>query len=513
MKRPILLLSFFILSFTAPAQDKVVGKVLELGRSDNHTMEHLDMLVNRIGGRPIGSHNLEDAEKWAADCFRSWGMDVIVQEVGQINVGFSRGPWFGRMLGGDGMNLHFVTPTYTAGTRGVQKGRVLLEPRNRAEFERIKGVLKGSWVLIGGESDGFALDWSEKGDSLRAVAIEKNEKIDAENREARIWNREHPKELKPLKKYETVPALFYREMVEAGVLGFIQSASVPLQAHYDRLNCHKLTMENLPVACDIKLDRNQYEIIERMVRERRDFELEFDIRNHFFNGPVKYHNVIGVIKGSKYPDEYVIMGGHLDSYDVSSGAVDDGQGSCVTMEAARLLAASGAKPKRTMMFCLWTGEEYGLYGSKFFVESGLVPMEKVSNYFNRDGGPLCATSVTVPPAMEEDFRKASAPVAAYNPDFPFEVKVRQGEAPARPDRAWGSDHAYFAMNGVPVIHLAETDAKGYDFNYREIWHTERDDFNRLIPEYLEHSAVVKAVISYNIANLPHLLSREGLYKD
>ena len=75
---------------------------------------------------------------------------------------------------------------------------------------------------------------------------------------------------------------------------------------------------------------------------------------------MKYHNILGVIKGTKYPDEYVMMGGHLDAYDIATGSTDDGQGVCVTMEAARLLAAAGAKPKRSIMFCIWTGEEYGL---------------------------------------------------------------------------------------------------------------------------------------------------------
>lgn len=479
-----------VLALPAMAQDKVVSKVLELGKSDNRTMQHDDFLANRIGGRPIGSHNLQDAEAWAAECFRSWGLDVIVQEVGQINVGFSRGPWSGRMIGGQEMNLHFVTPSYTAGTKGPQKGRVLVEPQSQQEFNSMKSALKGAWVLVGGNSNGFPFDWSAAADaqrdSLKAV---------------------------PAKERGEVPGLYYREMVDAGVLGFIQAADLPMQAHYDRKGCYNLTMENLPTVCEIKLDRSQYDVIKKMVRERRDFQLEFNIRNNFFKGPVKYHNIIGVMKGSKYPDEYVLMGGHLDSYDVATGAVDDGNGVSVAMEAARLLAQSGAKPKRTMMFCLWTGEEYGLLGSKFFVESKTVPLDKISNYFNRDGGPLAAAGVVVPEAMYDDFVKACEPILNYTADIPFTVSKRQGEARPRPTTAGGSDHAYFAMNGVPTISFMERDVKGYNFNYREIWHTESDNYDKVYPDYMEHSAVVTAVVAYGIANLPHPLSREGLYKD
>jgi hypothetical protein len=110
-------------------------------------------------------------------------------------------------------------------------------------------------------------------------------------------------------------------MADAGILGIIQSAPVPIQALYDRKNVDSMSFENLPSIPDIKLDENQYTIIERMVKERQRFELEFDIRNHFRMGPVKYYNVIGIIPGTKYPDEYVIMGGHLDSYDVATGGV------------------------------------------------------------------------------------------------------------------------------------------------------------------------------------------------
>jgi Zn-dependent M28 family amino/carboxypeptidase len=192
--------------------------------------------------------------------------------------------------------------------------------------------------------------------------------------------------------------------------------------------------------------------------------------------------------------------------------VDDGNGVSVTMEAARLLAACGARPKRTLLFCIWTGEEFGLLGSKFFVENKTVPMEAISNYFNRDGGPTMATGVSVPAAMYDDFVKVCKPLEEYS-DVPFKVEKREGPAGPRPKQAGGSDHSYFAMNGVPTISFRETDPRGWNFDYREIWHTESDVYNKLIPEYMEHSAVVTAVTMYGLANLDHLLSRDGLYKE
>ena len=513
MKRILSFALAVLLAVSALAQDKVVKKIIETGTTDNKTMEHADFLANRIGGRIVGSAALTEAEAWVKEQFESWGLEVMVQEAGEINVGFNRGPWFGRMLSEDGMTLHFGTPSYTSGTRGKQAGHVVMEPKTRTQFNRMKGLLKGAWVLLETESNGMAIDWSEKANARRAELIAKNEEIDKQNADIRRYNADHrdnPKEMLP---YETGTALFYKEMVEAGVLGFIRPAPVPLRVMYDRANCYDITMENLPTVCDIILDEAQYKVIREKVRRKDIFQLEFDIRNHFYRGPVKYHNIIGILRGSKYPKEYVMAGGHLDSYDTAGGAVDDGNGASVTMEAARLIATSGAKPKRTILFCIWTAEEFGLLGSKFFVENKTVPLEKISNYINRDGGPLCATSVTVPPAMYDDYVKVCEPIVNLNPEFPFTVNKREGPAQPRPTRAGGSDHAYFTMNGVPALSFRETDPKGYGFEYGEIWHTERDIYNKLIPEYMEHSAVVTAVVLYGLSNLDHLLSREGLYSD
>ena len=512
MKRFFLSILVLAMAFTAVrAEDKVVRKVLELGKTDNRVMEHVDILANVIGGRPVGSHNLEDAERWAIETFKAMGLEVMVQEVGEAPIGFSRGPWSGKMLAADGMTLHFGTPSYTAGTKGSQRGIAVLEPKSTREFERMKGKLKGAWVLLESRSTGSPINWSAEADSARAVKIAANDSIEQLNMEIRRYNYTHQdkKELHKLKKDD---ALFYRQMVEAGVAGFIQASDLPITCLSDRRNYKKLTWETLPRVCDIKLDEHQFALIKQKLLEFQEVILEFDIRNHFFLGPVKYHNVIGVLKGSKYPKEYVMMGGHLDSYDIATGAVDCGNGSAVAIEAARLLTAAGAKPKRTMLFCLWTGEEYGLLGSSYFVDNKTVPIDKISNYFNRDGGPTASTSITVPPAMYDDFVKACEPLKDYNPDLPFEVIKREGEPQPRPTRAGGSDHAYFAMNGIPAISFRERDVFGYDFIYRDIWHTEDDLYDKLIPAYMEHSAVVQAVTAYGLANLDHLLSREGLYK-
>ena len=205
------------------------------------------------------------------------------------------------------------------------------------------------------------------------------------------------------------------------------------------------------------------------------------------------------------------MGGHLDAFDVATGGVDCGSGTTPAMEAARLIMEAGGKPKRTIIVGLWAGEEFGLLGSKAWVLDNKDKHEKIVNYFNRDGGPTVANSLRVPKTWMEDMKKICAPLNSINPDFPFTLSERPPSR--RTTRGGGSDHAYFAMNGVPTISFGTGDPKGYDFSYGEIWHTERDLYNKSIPEYQEHTAVVTAVVVYGIANLDHQLTRDGYFID
>jgi hypothetical protein len=533
-----LIISLLTTNFSQAQSDSIVTKIIEIGKTDNQTMDHLDVLCNRIGGRPIGSSAYESATIWAAGKFMEWGMEVVLDEVGELPVGFNRGPWFGRMLSDEGMILHFATPSYTAGTKGVQRGHVLKEPRTQAEFDRMKGQLKGAWVLILGENDGWPIDISARADSIRDSIKVANAATELENNKIRKENRENKdkatggngdkgtrgkgdkvtggkgdkeiveKELLPLNE---MPALFYKEMREAGILGIIQSSKTPIRVMYDRKNIMDMTFENLPEVPDIKLDEHQYAIIKQMTEERRYFLLEFDIRNHFRPGPIPYHNVIGIIRGTEFPDEYVIQGGHLDSYDVATGGVDDGSGATPSMEAARLIMAAGGKPKRTILTILWAGEEFGLLGSQSWVDRNSDLLPKISNMFNRDGGPTVITGITVPAAMRGDFDQICAPINDINPDFPFKIESR--EPSEKPQKAWGTDSGPFAVAGVPTLHFNTGDPKGHDFNYYEIWHTERDLYNKSIKEYQDHVSIVTAIVVYGVANLDHLLSRDGYWKE
>ena len=155
--RSLLLLGTTLLfHFTASAQGDAVKRIIAEGQQNNRVMEHLDVLTNRFGGRPIGSDAYENAAAWMLDQYKQWGIEAHLEEAGELPVGFNRGGWWGRLIGSSKeMTLHFVTPSYTSGTKGIQRGHVLIEPKTEEEFLRMKHQLKGAWVLVSGQnSDG-----------------------------------------------------------------------------------------------------------------------------------------------------------------------------------------------------------------------------------------------------------------------------------------------------------------------------------------------------------------------
>ncbi|MBO4944598.1 MAG: M20/M25/M40 family metallo-hydrolase [Muribaculaceae bacterium] len=493
-------------------EDDIVAKIIEEGTSNNRVMYYLDVLTNRFGGRPIGSDAYDNAGDWLIYEFNKMGIKAHKEEAGQVPVGFNRGPWSGRLNAGeDGMTLHFATPSYTSGTHGVERGHVVREPRTEREFQRMKHRLNGAWVLLSGKSQGWPINRTAKGDSIREAVKKENQAIAQKNDSLmkRNWEMGEHNEMLP---YKNEPGLFYKEMRDAGALGYIRSASLPIRALYDRpmINEGTITFDSLSWQPDILLDEKQFAVIEQMVKDRRDIELEFDIRNHFKLGPVKYHNIVAEIPGTEYPDEYVLVTGHLDSYDVASGAVDCGTGIGPMMEAARLLAKSGAKPKRTIRFVAFAGEEFGLLGAKAYCERHKDELSKISMVLNRDGGPLPPVSVNIPESMKGDFEQVGALIRQIDAEYPFEVNV----VPPRvqPTTGGSTDATVFEIYGVPAQGFRDRDTKGYDFQYGEIWHTENDYYNKEIPEYQQYAAKCIALGALGVANLDHQLSREGMFK-
>src|SRR5262249_32975496 len=172
--------------------------------------------------------------------------------------------------------------------------------------------------------------------------------------------------------------------------------------------------------------------------------IELEVNNKFIDGPVTVYNTVGEIRGSEKPDEYVVVGAHLDSWDLGQGTTDNGPGWCVVLEAARILAKSNVKPKRTIRFILFTGEEEGLYGSKAYVDKHKDEMARTSLAIVHDTGTGRVQSIntTGVEAIKTIFERELMP--SLKP-LGVSVSMRGGFG------GGGSDHASFHQSGVPGI--------------------------------------------------------------
>ena len=270
----------------------------------------------------------------------------------------------------------------------------------------------------------------------------------------------------------------------------------------------ELTPDKLPQELEVIVSEADYDYINSKIADGADLQLEFDMQNTLTPGPIPVYDTIAEIRGTEKPDEVVIVSAHLDSWNGpgSQGATDNGTGSSVTLEAARILATAGAKPKRTIRFILWTGEEQGLLGSRAYVESlSDEEKSKIVCCLVDDGGTNYEGGIHGIASQRDYLAAATAPINGRVWDDVdgkyLNVNVQIGE---KMPQGGGSDHASFNAIGIPGYFWDEVGRAEYGFG----WHTQHDRIDLAIPNYLRQSATNAAIVAYNLACAPEMLPRE-----
>lgn len=431
-----------------------LDRLVTSGRGANRVMNHLEDLTETFGARLTGSTSYRLASEWAVRKFKEFGIaNARLEEAGTVPVGFDRGKrQVAKIVAPFERVIEFTTDAWTPGTEGPIRGPVVLAPATADELEKAKAGLKGAWVML------------EPGTGGRG---------------------------------RTAPGT--DALYGAGILGVIAPVSGELITTGGRFA--GLTWENLPRNRRIKIKKSDAEAIKAELAKGRTVEMLFDIQNTFVKGPIAFHNVVADIPGSELPDEFVIVGAHFDSWDGpgSVGANDNGTGSSAVLEAARLLVASGVRPKRTIRFILFAAEEQGLIGSRAYVEKHKDEWSKISAVFvddggtNYHGGHQCLASQAA----------LLQPIADYMtrafPSMPQKLQIL-----AATPRGGSSDHAAFTAQGIPGFYTIEAGRA----DYAHIWHTQNDRVEFTVPEYMVQAATDFAVTAYSIANADRLMPRK-----
>lgn len=452
-----------------------IERIIDEGQNRNQVMDHLRYLTQEIGPRLTGSTRVKMANDWQASLFRSWGLkNVELREWGTVPVGFDRGPSYGRMLIPVDREFEFTWPAWMPGTNGPVKGSVYPMPSTQEEYDAIASTLKGAWLLRPARV---------RADGPRAGVVDASGAGSG-----------------------AAPVDWLAKCRAAGIAGVIAVERRYDAAHKGEIvhtggNYREVDLDSLPTWTDVIVRRSDYDAINSRIADGEEVIVEFDCQATFNPGPISCYNVIAEIPGTQWPDEVVIVSGHTDSWDGpgSQGAVDNGTGTCVTLEAARILMASGAKPKRTIRFILWTGEEQGLLGSRAYVESlSEEERAKISAVFVDDGGTNFEGGLQCVESMAPMLAQATVPIGAAFPDMPVKININ----PSMP-RGGGSDHASFNAIGIPGFFWDEIGRADYMYAH----HTQYDRLDLAIPEYLVQSSTCAAVTAFNVANAPTLLPR------
>jgi Zn-dependent M28 family amino/carboxypeptidase len=246
-----------------------------------------------------------------------------------------------------------------------------------------------------------------------------------------------------------------------------------------------------------------------LVKAGQKVEMEADIKTQFFTDDLQGYDVVAEIPGTdkKLKDQIVMIGGHLDSWHAATGATDNAAGSAVMLEAVRILKAIGFKPKRTIRIALWSSEEQGLFGSRYYVLNHfgdpktmqLKPEQaKVSAYYNLDNGTGKIRGIY----LQGD----SLAEAVFKPWFePFKDL---GAGTITISNTGGTDHLSFAAVGIPGFQFIQDPM---DYGTRT-HHSNQDTYDRLSEDDLKQAATIIASFVYNTAQRAEMIPRAELPK-
>ncbi len=469
------------LSATAEANHGIMAEI----KDHNEIMPNLEYLSDMIGARLTGTDNLTTASHWTEERFKAYGLENVHLEPWSIAHAWERGTARGRIVSPAEHFLTIASLGWSPRTPGIVHGTVFYVKAQKVEdLEPYRGKLKGA-IVITSEPRPMPPPYEAPENPLLVPL-----------REPYILrppsNAPNPP---PQPAYN--PALArarYKFFKEEGVLAVLQdSGKEDALLNMTGIGGRNYDIGALPAAF---ITSENYQLIWRLLK-RGPVEVEVEIKNSFTDKPVEVYNTVAEIRGSEKPEEVVILGAHLDSWDLGTGSTDNGTGSMVVLETARALEKLGLKPKRTIRFILFTGEEQGLCGSRAYVAAHKDELPKISGALIHDTGTGRVLSIGLM-GNYQDREIMDQVVAPLREIGLLELSLRSMS---------GSDHASFNEAGVPGFFGIQDPV-----DYNRTHHSQSDTFDRAHGDDLVQGAQVLAVCAYNLAQLPDLLPRAPVTK-
>lgn len=510
--------SLALLAAPAAAQqvDRVqTNRIIDQGLNHSQVMETAAHLTDRIGGRMTNSPQMRLAEQWTQQRFRDWGLSNVRAEGFVFGRGWSINRASARMTAPRPLDLRIIPVAWTPGTNGTVSAGIVVAPIDEVEdFERWRGRLRGKIVLITLPDSGSEPDQAP----FRRLS-------DEDLRDANRFQQ-------PTHSEAELELNLRRQAFAAQLDAFLASEGVPAwvrMSYRDGGLVHgtgyAYRVGETPAVPGFEMAAEDYRRLARLALTDAPPTLELTSDVSFHDEDPNAYNIIAEIPGTDRNTGYVMAGAHLDSWVASDGAQDNAAGTAVVMEAARILAALNVRPKRTIRFALWNGEEQGLLGSLAYVERYLAtrPPETdperarlrpgatwrnrfpitpgpgyrdLAAYFNLDNGSGRIRGINAEGnvAVAPIFQDWLAPFAAMGATT---VALRS---------TGGTDHVYMQAVGIPGFQFIQDPL---DYGSR-IHHTSNDSYDHLKPEDLRQAAIIMASFLLNAANRDEALPRMPL---
>jgi len=422
-------------------------KIAGNGAMDSRAFEYLTELSDDIGARLTGSSQDQKARNWGLAKMKSIGLENVREEKYPVWKGWTRGIAEASILAPTPRKLTVEAMGWTGSTPagGVSADVV---PANVFDLENeIKNAksYRGKIVFLwaqGKPNGGIGTIFGQIGEFLRAA-----------NREGALAVLTGDYGFKP----EGL------SLAHTGILGFGADFAIPFG---------ELTRE----------DEGQ---LERYLLARKAVRIHVNIQNKFTDGPVESANVVGEITGREHPEEIVVVGGHLDSWDLSEGTTDNGTGVAAALAAADAIVKSGVRPRRTIRFVLFTGEEQGLLGSLAYIRQHAGELKNHLGAVILDFGQG--------PVKEFQLGGRSDLVEAFELFADSLENIRNIKVSDKIELE--TDTAPFILAGLPGINL-DQDSPEYKFTH----HSAADALEAVKPDVLAQNATIMALAAYWLAD-------------
>jgi carboxypeptidase Q len=462
----------------AQDQPEILARIRQEGLERSQVGAMFATLTDQFGPRLTGTPTYKQAADWALERMRQFGLADATLE-----------PWpFGRGWVLDRLVVELVEPRYTPligyaeawspSTTGEIVGTpVLIGGRTPADVQAMRDQLKGAIVLRQSQTEFI------REDRLQPTTSDAPVRIGAPPNPGPRANPADVRAIAQTLHDAGAGAIVRTSPGEHGtvfVLGRDQGANA------------------VPT---IVLAGEHYNMLVRMVQRGLPVKLRVNVQSHFVTDDPNSFNIVGTLPGTdpQLKDEVVFLGAHLDSWHTGTGASDNADGAAAVLEAARLLRTVGARPKRTIRFALWGGEEEGLLGSKAYVErhfagdANKAARDHVFVYFNLDPGtgPIYGWYLEDTPAVKPVFDGWLAPLK--------DLGVRRNVVPG----IGNTDHLSFKAAGIPGFNAIQEYA-GYDVRMH---HTNVDTAERVREQDLKQNAIVLAWFAWQAANTSEQLPR------